>query len=344
MENTKEKNTIKPTVSILVPIYNVGRYLPQCLESILSQTFTDWECILVDDGSTDSSGKICDEFASKDNRFRVLHVKNGGVASARNIAVKAAEGKYIAFCDPDDWMDPECIATMYNLITTHDADIVQIGFQREFVNHSRVKHLVDTLTVYNREEALMELVKDSTVQSFLWNKMFRREVVSPDFPVGHTFEDVYICVKWFNRIKKLVCDPSPLYHYRMRQGSILHASSSKNRLDYLKAKSFRANELLRLNLPSFTLEEHDTLIAKAIVKSAKIIARKEPDKTRRKQLLKDLSHRMRELRAHGIKGLGVKLRLRSNLLASHPAAFSNLMRLVGKTDIHTNYRNRTLFP
>lgn len=327
-----------------MPIYNVDRYLPQCLESILSQTFTDWECILVDDGATDSSGRICDEFANKDNRFRVLHVKNGGVASARNIAVKAAEGKYIAFCDPDDWMDPECIATMYDLITTNEADIVQIGFRREFTNHSRVKHLVNKLTIYSREEALMELVKDSTVQSFLWNKMFRREIVSPDFPDGHTFEDVYICVKWFNRIKKLVCDPSPLYHYRMRHGSILHASSSKNRLDYLKAKSFRAKELLQLNLPSFTLEAHNNLIANAIVKSAKIIARKEPDKARRKQLLKDLSERMRELQSHGIKGLGLKVRTRSNLLASHPDVFGNLMRLLGKTDIHTNYRNHTLFP
>lgn len=343
MEFLKGKQPGKPAVSILVPIYNVGRYITQCLESIVAQTFADWECILVDDGSTDSSGEICDDFARKDNRFHVLHVKNGGVASARNIAVEAAEGRFIAFCDPDDWMDPECIATMYELITANGADIVQTGFRREFVNHSRVKHLVDRRTTYTREEALMQLVKDSTVQSFLWNKMFRREIVSPDFPVGYTFEDVYICVKWFSRIKKMICDPTPLYHYRMRQGSILHTSSSKNRLDYLKAKSFRAKELLQLNLPSFTLKQHDILIAKAIIKSAKIIARKEYDKATRKQLLKELSVKISSTKIPGVKDLGLKVWMRSHLLASHPDAFGRLMRLLGKADIHTNYRNQTLY-
>lgn len=332
-----------PEVSILVPVYNVGKYIRQCLETVSGQSFTDWECILVDDGSTDRSGEICDEFASEDPRFRVLHVKNGGVAAARNIAVKNATGKFIAFCDPDDWMEPDAIETMHRLITANDADIVQTGFWREFDGHRKTKHLVDKQIILNREEALRQLMKDRNVQSFLWNKMFRSEMVSPDFPVGHTFEDIFVSIKWFSRIRKMVCDPIPLYHYRMRQDSILHTASSKYRLDYLNAKIFRAEEMLKLGLDFFTDKEYNVLLTKTYVRSAKIIARQESNIAKREQILKDLSQRISSLQKPGIKELGINEWFRSRLLELNPKMFAWLMRALGKADLHTRYRNHNLY-
>lgn len=336
-------NPNNPEVSILVPVFNVDKYIRTCLESISAQTFSDWECILVDDGSSDNSGVICDEFARKDPRFRVLHVKNGGVASARNLAVENAKGKFIAFCDPDDWMEPDCIETMHNLITANDADIVQTDFWREFDGYSKDKHSVSKQITLNREKALILLAKNKTIQSFLWNKMFRREVISPEFPAGQTFEDVHICPKWFSRIRTMVCAPVQLYHYRMRKGSILHTSSTEYRMDYLTAMLFRAEEILKLGLDSFAEREYLILVTKAYVKSAKVIARQEKDEAKRMKHLYALSEKMRSLKIPGIKDLGAKLWFRSNLLASRPKTFARLMRALGKSDLHTRLRNQNLF-
>ena len=337
------KNIQNPEVSILVPVYNVSKYLRQCLESIVAQTFTDWECVIVDDGSTDGSEIICDEFATKDPRFRVLHVKNGGIASTRNIGVKEAKGNFIAFCDSDDWFEPTAIAKMYELMTTYDADIVQTGFIKEYKGYSKVKHLVDKTLVLNREEAISELAKDKKIPSYMWNKMYRRNIVGCDFPVGKTFEDQYACTKWFPKIKKMICDPTPLYHYRMRKGSILHCGSSKYRLEFLEAASFRANEFLKLGLPTFTSKENDILMATAKVKSAKKIAREEKDKENRIRILNEIRDSNQIQKTPDIKDLGLKVWLRYNFLIHSPKFFSALMRLTGKTNINPHHHNHKFF-
>ena len=127
-----------PKVSIIVPVYNVEQYLRQCLDSILVQTFTDWECILVDDGSTDCSKDICDEFANKDSRFRVVHKKNGGVSSARNKGIELSRGVYITFVDADDTIDKDVLSAVNKYFQFYD--IIQIprssGSRYKEINHS----------------------------------------------------------------------------------------------------------------------------------------------------------------------------------------------------------------
>lgn len=103
-----------PKISIIVPVYNVEKYIRRCLDSIAGQTFTDWECICVDDGTPDASGKICDEYAQKDGRFVVIHKENGGVSSARNVGLDVAKGEYVTFCDSDDWVEKEMLEVFYN--------------------------------------------------------------------------------------------------------------------------------------------------------------------------------------------------------------------------------------
>lgn len=117
-----------PTVSIIVPVYNVEKYLRICLDSILAQTFTDWECILVDDGSTDKSGEICDEFVQRDPRFRSFHKRNGGVSSARNMGLAEVRGEWVTFMDSDDWVESYFLSTITSYIKNDNWDCVKWGY------------------------------------------------------------------------------------------------------------------------------------------------------------------------------------------------------------------------
>ena len=119
-----------PKVSIIVPVYKAEKYLHRCVDSILAQTFTDWELLLIDDGSPDRSGDICDEYAKKDTRIRVFHKKNGGVSSARNLGLDNVQGEYVTFVDSDDWIDVNTLNVCFSQIETYDLDILQFSYTR----------------------------------------------------------------------------------------------------------------------------------------------------------------------------------------------------------------------
>ena len=121
-------NKMIPKISIIIPVYKVEEYLNRCLDSIIIQTFTDWECILIDDGTPDISGKICDEYVSKDNRFIVIHQENAGVSAARNAGLDIARGEYITFVDSDDWVEPNFLEEQYKDIVSDDYDVCICGF------------------------------------------------------------------------------------------------------------------------------------------------------------------------------------------------------------------------
>ncbi|MDO4336026.1 MAG: glycosyltransferase family 2 protein [Bacteroidales bacterium] len=180
-----------PEISIIVPVYNVEKYLCQCLDSIKAQTFRNWECILVDDGSTDSSASICDSYSQADSRFIVIHKENGGVSSARNAALEIARGEFIGFTDPDDWCEPEMFGHLLHLIKTHDADIAQVGFMLEFAGIEPDKPAETEVSVIDRKTAMME-IGTSRLRDYVWNKLHRRKVISCGFPTGRNFEDIYM--------------------------------------------------------------------------------------------------------------------------------------------------------
>ena len=123
-----------PIISVILPVFNMEKYIDRCVNSVIGQSFSDWELILVDDGSTDGSGNICDEYAKKDSRIRVIHKKNGGVASARQIGTDEAEGKYSIHCDADDWIDSNMLENMYSEAQKEDADIVVSNFYYNYSN------------------------------------------------------------------------------------------------------------------------------------------------------------------------------------------------------------------
>lgn len=168
MAETRQK--LYPKVSIIVPVYNTEKYLRRCLDSIAAQTFTDWECICVDDGSPDASGAICDEYAAKDSRFVVIHQENGGVSRARNAGLDAARGEWIAFVDSDDWIEPETFALAHEAAAAHNADLVQWDFSSEKARKNALKLAFP--------EGFFSVLKNPTYfNPSMWDKLVLRKLI-----------------------------------------------------------------------------------------------------------------------------------------------------------------------
>jgi len=220
-------------VSIITPIYNVEGYLEKCVDSALSQTERDIEIILVDDGSTDSSGKICDALASKDSRIKVLHKENGGVSDTRNAGLSMAESDYIMFLDSDDTYERNTVETALRAVLSENADMAVFNFHavgengEELYNEqngiSGVTNLIETPGVLLTSPAL-------------WNKIFKRSLFTgEEFPKDYWYEDFRVVSKMYYRCKKIAyADGAPLYNYLLRAGSIMH-----NTRDIDKIKSQR---------------------------------------------------------------------------------------------------------
>lgn len=172
-----------PELSIIVPVYNVEEYLPKCIDSILVQTFTDFELILIDDGSPDRCGEICDEYAAKDSRIVVIHQKNQGVSAARNAGLDIAKGTYIGFVDSDDWIEPELYQTAIRTAET-PYDIISFGIQ--YIEGDRIGGGLDPDAEYTQEELLSDLVaQPSQLGCGVVNKLYRRSLLrGVRFPIG----------------------------------------------------------------------------------------------------------------------------------------------------------------
>lgn len=203
-----------PKVSIIVPVYKAEAYLHRCVDSILAQTFTDWELLLIDDGSPDRSGEICDEYAQKDSRIRVIHKENGGVSSARQKGLDEAVGEYTIHADPDDWVEPTMLAEMYQKAKDEDADIVMTDF---FQNKGRCQEYIGQKPKdINRKEVLRELLFQQ-LHGSCCNKLVRRVCYSRDgirFPYGMCcWEDLYVNVCLLTNDVKIAYLPKAFYHY-----------------------------------------------------------------------------------------------------------------------------------
>ena len=174
-------------ISIIIPVYNVEKYINKCLESVINQTYRNLEIILVDDGSEDKSGKICEEISIKDNRIRVIHKENGGLSDARNIGLDNSNGEYIAFIDSDDFIERDMIEFLYYNINKYDADI-SICSNYIFDEEECIDNSTKEIKVYNRLEILKEVLLDEKIRSYAWNKMYKRDLFyNIIFPKGRVF-------------------------------------------------------------------------------------------------------------------------------------------------------------
>ena len=226
--------TSKNILSIIIPIYNVAEYLKQCLDSVYSQVRDDYQVILVDDGSTDNSGAICDEYKLKYPQTIVIHKENGGLSDARNAGIKVATGEYIYFVDSDDWLAPNAISTLLDYAIENKCDVVQGGLFYAYNDCLLYDNSKKTPFVLNRNQAMKELIKNDYIKNFAWGKIYKTEIVKKHlFIKGVYFEDSYWQHHIIHEVNNYVVIPTPLYYYRQRNESISGTFSIKI-LDLLK--------------------------------------------------------------------------------------------------------------
>lgn len=315
----------RPEISIIVPIYDVEKYLRECLDSIKMQAFTDWECILVDDGSPDNSIEICKEFAAEDSRFKIIRRNNGGLSAARNTGLSHAAGKFVAFVDSDDIIYPDYLQRLHELIIEYDADVAQVGYYQLFTEFVRKRQLVDSIRVLRRGEVVMELIRDKRIPSYMWNKLFRREVIDSPFPEGVIYEDMYAMSQWVKNINRMVITPDLLYGYRQRKGSIVNSGFANNRIQYINGIIRRAETLRKLEPLTVDQSYVDANMWRGIVRAGKHIARNSVDVAGAKEALMKLSQISRSIPIPSAKEIGVKIWWRSHLLRDNPMWFMHLV-------------------
>lgn len=233
----------EPLISVIVPIYNVEKYLNKCIESIVNQTYKNLEIILVDDGSPDKCPQICDEWAKKDKRIKVIHKENGGLSDARNTGLDNAKGDFISFIDSDDWISKSMYAILIKEIKKYDCDIIECGIN--YINdiNGEIIRITDCQNkcIFNVDEAMFELVNEKLLHQVVWNKLYRKECINGFlFKFGKYNEDEFWTYRVIHQSKKVMCIPNKLYFYRQRGDSIMGNFSAKN-IDALEARYERLN-------------------------------------------------------------------------------------------------------
>ena len=226
----------KPLLSIIVPVYDVERYLPKCIDSILAQTFTDFELILVDDGSPDDCPALCDAAAEKDARVRVIHQKNGGLSAARNAGLDAARGAWIGFVDSDDYIAPEMYEVLYQAVQSTGADLALCDYAE--VDEAGAPCQSMHVSLSEGELTGQELLKRASglMVQLAWNKLYRRAIFTQlRYPEGKLNEDLFLIPEVCLQIQKAVVVPKALYYYVQRGGSIMNESKTLRHYDAAEA-------------------------------------------------------------------------------------------------------------
>ena len=226
-------------ISVIVPVYNVAPYLDRCVKSIVDQSYKNLEIILVDDGSTDASGDMCDVWSGKDSRIRAIHNPNGGQSEARNEGIDLSTGDYLSFADPDDWLDTSMLETMYTAIrNNHGVDMAVCGFAMVYGDKIEEKQCSGRIYTLTNDEAIHDVAYDrwpvSTASSC--NKLYKRHLWDTvRFPVGLYFEDAYIRSPMYAQCEKIAVVDQNLYFYYQRDGSSIHVLKLRAQMDRLNA-------------------------------------------------------------------------------------------------------------
>ncbi|MDX2776122.1 glycosyltransferase family 2 protein [Streptomyces caniscabiei] len=221
-------------ISVIIPVYNVEQYLERCVTSVLRQTYTNLEIWLVDDGSTDGCPGLCDDFAKKDARVKVIHKENGGLSDARNVAIDACNGDFIFCLDSDDFIADDTIELLYTSLVTHDADIATCGFVNHYTEVPEVTKNNAEL-VLNTEAALENMLYQKDVTTSAWGKLYKRSLFEGvRYPKGKICEDLDTTYKLFSRSRTVVINTAIKLFYQQRTDSIINAQFSPKRMDALQ--------------------------------------------------------------------------------------------------------------
>lgn len=278
-------------ISVIVPVYKVEAYLDKCISSILRQTYTNLEIILVDDGSPDRSGEICDAWAAKDDRIKVIHQANAGGGAARNAALDVARGDLIAFVDSDDYL----AANMFEYLNRHmvsGVDLVECGFVSVSGDEAPFVPEAKTVQTYTAEAAMKEHIQDRYFRQLIWNKLYRRQILDGvRFPEEKGIDDEFFTYQAIGNARKLVRTDAVLYAYRQQSSSVMHTLNVRQRLQAVKAKTQRHAYICR-HMPQLEQMSGRALWFTCIYQGQ--LALRDKDSAQRKQVLAFLPGVLRE--------------------------------------------------
>ena len=283
---------MRDKISVIVPIYKVEDYLHRCVDSIINQTYTNLEIILVDDGSPDNCPMICDEYAERDSRIKVIHKKNGGLSDARNAGLDISTGEYIMFIDSDDFVDKDMMKSMMQNMIDNEVDMVVCNINyvyddKEVVKYNHPDRILD------KYEAMEEYLKDGIVQAVAWNKLYKKSLINDmRYKVGKTNEDEFFTYKVVDKTDKIYYNSRPFYNYIQRDSSIMGKYSIK-RLDGVEASYERLN-FIKKKYPTLYEKEKKTFVNLCIYSYQMIL--REPNLDKDKQGRKTLNNYRKKIK------------------------------------------------
>lgn len=236
----------QPLISVIIPFYNEERFLEQCLESVVNQTYRNLQIIVVDDGSRDASPQMADAWAQRDERIEVIHQSNKGLSGARNTGMEYVRGELLAFLDSDDWMSPNHLEDLYKAMYDARADMASCALLHCFEDGTfkKITNGMKKPTVWSGKRAFCELIMDKILSNHVHNKLFKTSLWKEvRFPEGKVYEDIYVMPLIFEQIERHVHNAQATLHYRQHNRSISHTRSKKNELDYFDACKVRFDYL-----------------------------------------------------------------------------------------------------
>ena len=257
-------------ISIIIPVYNVEKYLERCLDSVLNQSYKNLEIILINDGSTDNSLDICLKYAKKDNRIKLINQNNSGISEVRNKGLEAAKGEYIAFVDSDDVIDKDMFKTLYNNLLKYDSDISSCNYK---IFHNKINFDKEEYynKIFTKEESLKDIISNGVLTNFLWNKLFKKELFNNiKFPKNMIYEDMYVMPKIIEKTTKIVYTNQILYGYFQRENSYVNSFDEDKNKNYFLVINNVYNDLKKYNFLDKELKNYKVFsIYSAFLQAAK---------------------------------------------------------------------------
>lgn len=280
-------------ISVIVPIYNVEKYLDRCVDSIINQIYKNLEIILVDDGSPDNCPQMCDDYAKKDSRIKVVHKENGGLSDARNVGMKVATGEYVSFIDSDDYVSLDFYETLLETIVDNDSDIVECGVVKFYENEKFDKYNDDLkVTNYDTVDALDGLINENPFKQHVWNKLYKSNIaLDIPYAVGKLNEDEFWTYQIFGKAKKVTRINKTMYYYFQRGSSIMGNGYNIKRLDALEGKMNR-QAYIEKNFPILTTKAKVDLYGSCIFAYQSVLKfMSGKDKKKAGKIIKDYKNR-----------------------------------------------------
>ena len=251
-------------ISVIIPVYNVEDYLTECVDSVLNQTYKNYEILLIDDGSTDKSSQICDAYSEKNNKINVIHTENKGLSAARNLGTEKAKGEYVFYLDSDDYVENNVLERMIKIVEQDNVDIVCGNFMYTYSDRTVIaikeEKEYEVLDTYS---AMEQLVKGEKIQNFAWGKLIKKEIAqNHKFPVGKLFEDMYWTHYVIDQAEKVAIDYKSFVYYRQRDNSISYSFNIKS-LDQLDGMMQR-KEFIEKRYPEFLKNYKEMMVKNSL--------------------------------------------------------------------------------